>query len=79
MNESDKETIIFEKKAKYFLEKKSPVHCRLKTGTFYNGEITYVGHDFIMIKDRKIGDTPVFYIEINRIEPFSIDVGNYRR
>ena len=70
MNETENEHIILEKKARFFLERNTLVHFELKNGTFYNGEITYVGSDFIMVRDRKIGDTPVFYLEIHLIEPF---------
>lgn len=65
-NEND----LILKKADFYHKDKQVVHIVLKNGKFYNGGIIYVGADFLMLNDRKLGELPVFYLEIHDITPF---------
>lgn len=64
------ETEFLVKKAEYFLKKKTPLHVSLKTGEWYNGVIMKVSADFILLFENKIGEMPVFYMEIASMQPF---------
>lgn len=62
------------KKAKYFFDNKTIVHLSLKSKQFYNGLIDEKpAFDFLIIKDRKVGKTIVFYSEIFDITVFKED------
>ena len=55
------------KRAKIFFEDKIPVHVALKSGSFYNGYILEEPKlEFFILHDRKIGYTPIFYIELKK-------------
>jgi len=57
-------------KANFFLERKITVHISIE-GYFYNGLIIeIVGDDFLIINDRMLGETPVYFSQINTIERF---------
>lgn len=57
------------KRAEFFLKKVTTVHIKTKSA-FYNGLIIEVYHDHIIIDDRFFGELPLFFIEIERVEPF---------
>lgn len=57
------------KRAKLFFERKIPVHVSMKSKKFANGEIIEVKADFFIVLDRKLGEFPVFFLEVYDIEP----------
>lgn len=61
---------INEMKAKYFLDSKGKVHIETKGDRFYNGVITEVTDSIFIINDRFIGDIPVWFSELKKIEPY---------
>ena len=69
MNEDEKKELIT-KKANYYLNEKRIVHITNDSDKFYNGLIKYVGADFILIDDRKLGEVCLFYFEIKDLEPY---------
>ena len=69
MDENEQE--LKSKKANYYLEEQKAVHIILENGRFFNGVIKSVGTDFLLIDDRKLGETCVFFIELKNIEPFT--------
>jgi len=59
------------KKIHFFFERKITVHISCEVDRFYNGLIIeIVGEDFILINDRVLGETPVYFSEIRNIERF---------
>ena len=54
--------------AKFFLEKTRAVHISCFDGKFFNGVILEVRIDFLILEDEKLGETPIFFREINNIE-----------
>ena len=76
MKEEDNETTM---KAKFFFDKKVTVHVVCNSGRFYNGLIIeYHEGQFILINDRVLGETPVFFTEISGIERFKGGEGDDR-
>ncbi len=58
-------------KAKFFMDKKVAVHIICNDGRFYNGFILeIVGEDFLIIVDRVLGETPVYFSLIKGMERF---------
>jgi hypothetical protein len=72
LKEEMDEKEIQEKKARYFLGEKQEVHITVRSGMFFNGFITYVGADFLLIDDRKLGEMPLFFEEIRDIERYEV-------
>jgi len=62
--------ITIGKKALFFKEKNIEVHVALENNQFYNGCILDVGPDFLILKDRKLGEVPVFFLQLISINPF---------
>ena len=58
------------RKAELFRDNKSVIHIDTLSGRFYNGTIINIGTDFILLKDRVIGDTFVLFSEVKTIEPY---------
>lgn len=68
MNEEEKK--INEKRAYYFYRENIPVHIRDKKNYQYNGFIVEFSADFFILNDRLIGEMPIFFQEIKKIERF---------
>lgn len=69
-NKKDDEMIeVMQKKAQLFLETNRTAFIRTKQDNIYNGNILWVGADFIIINDDRTGDTPIFYMEITKLMP----------
>lgn len=68
-NEQD---TINSKKINYYYNEKIEVHITLKNDRFFNGLIEYVGVDFFLINDRKLGKIPVYFVELDDIEPYEV-------
>lgn len=68
MNDDAKQ--LLEKKARSYNSLGTVVHIKFKRGYFMRGKITEVSNEFFMLDERKLGTMPIFYIEINDIEPF---------
>ncbi len=60
-------------KTEFFFKHKILVHINTQT-KFYNGIIVEFHEDMIIIKDRVLGDTPVFFSEIKDIERYAARV-----
>jgi hypothetical protein len=57
--------------ANFFFEKRITVHIKTEGDSFYNGLIIeIVGEDYILINDRMLGETPVAFSQIKRLERF---------
>ena len=59
------------KKCKFYLDGIKVHIKRNKDKGFYNGHVKEVLAEFIMFNDSVLGDLPVFYSEIEDIEPFT--------
>ena len=59
-------------RAKFFKDKNVAVHVTKKNSWFHNGTILDLEHDFIILKDEKEGDLPIFFTEILEITPRQI-------
>lgn len=68
MTEEESDTI--KKKIDYFYKQQTYVHITTKKDRFYNGQIVEVSADFFIIHDRVLGELPVFFLEIEDVEPF---------
>ena len=62
--------MINEKISQVYFEKKIPVHITKKDGEWLNGLISEVNSDFLMIKEFKKGEIPVFFLQIQEIERY---------
>ena len=64
--------MINENILKFYFEERTKVHISHTNGDFFNGELTQVDciKQFVVIKDRKLGATPIMFEEIYKIEPF---------
>lgn len=63
MNDND-----IEREVAVFFDRQIPIHIALKNGRFVNGIINELSNDFFMLNDRELGDLPVFYSQIYKIE-----------
>lgn len=68
-NEADEKEELIGKKVNIFFKEGTSVHVVLKTKQFFNGKITDMSADFFMLNDRVLGEMPIFYMEVFRIEP----------
>lgn len=60
---------IYEK-LKFFKDKNISIHVGLKNKRFYNGTIKEVSpDDFFILNDEILGELPLFFIEIDYVEP----------
>ena len=74
----ERDTIELQKRALYFFKEGKPIHVKLNSGYVYNGIILDLSEaDFIILIDRKIGEMPLFFTEINILEAFRED-GKWR-
>jgi len=58
------------RKAKFFFENKITIHIDTSNRRFYNGLIIEFHEDFILVNDRILGETPIYFSEISFIERF---------
>lgn len=58
-------------KLKFFKDASKKVHIKV-TGRFYNGIILYLDlkRDLLVLMDSKLGEVPILFEEIERVEPF---------
>ena len=61
---------LIERKAKLYLKEELLVHIETIDGRFYNGLITLVHSDHLVLCDRKIGILPIFFDEIKVFDKF---------
>lgn len=64
------------KQALFYKDKYKEIHVSLKRGQFYNGFVLEVGADHLELNDRKLGQVIIFFIEIDKIEPFKREVSD---
>lgn len=58
-------------KSLFYSKEKIKVHIGLNNGKFLNGLIKEIGADFLIMEDRIMKRTIVFFIEIREMEPFT--------
>lgn len=68
--EQEKKRELIEKKANHYSKEAKIIHITLDNGRFYNGKIKYIGIDFLLFEDRKLGDIAIYFIEILDIFPY---------
>ena len=64
-----------EKRVKFFFDNQTAVHINTKGVSWYNGVIIEIGAEFLMLKEFKLGDVPVFFSEIESVDKFSSNKG----
>ena len=57
------------KTAQFYKDKKRAVHIAKKDGRFLNGIIEEVSADYLILIDEKLGEMPVFFLEVLAVEP----------
>jgi len=58
-------------KVKFYMDKRIAVHIMCADGKFYNGFVLeIVGEDFLVLVDRVLGETPVYFSQIKSVERF---------
>lgn len=65
---------VLRKQADYYFLKKLKIHVKTTHDRFYNGFIKEVAFDFFLFEDQIIGEMPVFFLEVIKIEPYSIAI-----
>jgi len=55
---------------KFFFEKRITTHIDTKDNSFYNGLIIELHETFLVINDRIVGETPIAFSEIKKINRF---------
>ena len=55
------------KRAEFFKDKNVSVHITKKNSWFHNGIIIDLEYDFIILRDEKEGEIPIFFSEIIEI------------
>jgi len=61
---------MIHKKAEFFFKKKITIHLKKHDGQFYNGLITEISENHLIINDRMVGETFIDFSEIIYLEPF---------
>lgn len=70
-NEEQRQLLEHQKRALYFHKEKVDVHVKMKSNYFYNGTISEISEaDFFILIDFKVGEIPIFFIDIERIERY---------
>lgn len=59
-------------KSRIFMEKTIAIHIEKKDGFWLNGIISEVSTEFLIIEEFKKGKMPVFFIEMKKLEPYTI-------
>jgi hypothetical protein len=68
-NDSEKQKLIMQTKAKYFFEHDMPVHVKLNNDKWFNGKIVApFTDDYFMLDERRDGLMPMFFLQIFDIE-----------
>ena len=59
-------------KLEYYFSKQIKIHIICSNGVFYNGVIFDLtsNKDLLILTDDKLGEVPILFEEIERIEPF---------
>ena len=72
-NEQNSELLLIKQKCEIYFDNHQSVHVVLKSGEWLNGKIEELNGDLFTIIEFKKGEMPVFFIEIQKIEPY-IDI-----
>ena len=67
----EQETI--RKKLEFYRDQEIAVHIKKKNQWFYNGIIIKIDVDFIILRDEKEGDMPIFFSEIFEVEKREVE------
>lgn len=63
-------------KAKSLFDSKIKAHITLsQSAFFYNGLIVQLANDWLIIDDRKLGESVLWFIDIKKIDPFIFGSG----
>jgi len=57
-------------KGMFFFEKRATIHITCEDGRFYNGLILEISEKLLILQDKVLGETPVFFSEIKNLERF---------
>ena len=71
MNENNNNGL--KQKLEFFKKNDFLVHIRLDNGRFFNGKILEVAGDLVIIDDRVLGASPVYFEEIKFVERSKAD------
>lgn len=58
------------KRIQYFFDNQKAIHCQTKGGRWYNGYILEVNADFFILNEFKVGELPVFFIEVEEVTQY---------
>ena len=60
------------RKLEFYKDNNKLVHIRINSDRFYNGKILLIDlkKNILVLIDAKIGEVPILFEEINRVEPF---------
>ncbi len=64
---NEEKIVFFFNKSNAFSQSKIKVHIVLTNGRWYNGSITDIRPQFIMLNEREDGMMPIFYTEMHSI------------
>lgn len=66
--ERDEKLLLLQTKCKVFMELEQEIYVRTKSEEWFKGLVKWVGADFFVIRDRKLGDWSIFYLEVEKLE-----------
>jgi hypothetical protein len=66
---------VKEEKIQTAYDKKLKLHIVLKSQFWRNGYVKELGAGFFIFTDVKIGDEPIFYVELAKVEIYTGDDG----
>ena len=69
---------FLQKKATEYFNRGIFVHIKTKKDSWYNGTILEVSADFILFLDRFDGQLPIFFLEIETLEPYNLKHGEWK-
>lgn len=67
---NEQELQLIRQKIKFFSENNIKIHIETDKNMFYNGFISDIKDEFIIFNDRMLGEIPIFYLEISKIERY---------
>lgn len=70
---------LIKKRAEIFLEKDIPIHIVLKDDIWLNGYIIKIYDDYFDFVDRKLGEMPIFFVDVHSMDFFRGDIDSLSR
>ena len=67
-------------KLQFYFESQTTIHITCSNGRFYNGKIIDITpkKELLVLKDKKLGNVPILFEEINKLEPYTEDENETR-